>query len=289
MLGRESLPELAMSYKNPGAKFNILSRIQESHRRSEEMGVHRDADQILDILDCKTLSMNLDVYSGLINHAKLLFSQVFLSLSNRKALFVLTDARARILTLCSHLTNLNRVAQKGVCLGASLCEKSIGTNSVSLALHDLESAIVRGPEHFSRLFHECYCVSVPILGADGRPVGCLSISSNDANSMELQLALLGFLAKDIVDYCIRNAVIDTTSHSSAVQEREGSKIRLTVRQAQVLELYSQGLSYKHIARQLQLQSAKTVQEHLDVVRVKLGATSRRDCIRKALRNNLLND
>ncbi len=52
-------------------------------------------------------------------------------------------------------------------------------------------------------------------------------------------------------------------------------------------LFSQGLSYKKIAQDLQLQSVKTIQEHLDAVRTKLGATNRRDCIRKAIEQGLI--
>ncbi len=282
MSGNDLRTEIGAPLKSLDEHFNTLEcRIQRSHHRSEAMGVHRNAERILDILDIKKLNPLLNAHAGLIDHAKLLFAQTVQFLGSKKALFVLTDARARILVLYSHLTNLHTAAQKGMCLGASLSEASVGTNAVSLALHDLESAIVQGPQHFSCLLQEYFCVTVPILGANGRLIGGLNISTTDADAMDFKLALMSLLAKDLVEYCTRNAVIDPVATRTDKVSIVGTEVRLTERQLQVLELYSQGLGYKQIAHHLQLLSAQTVQEHLDVVRVKLGATSRRDCIRKA--------
>ena len=272
-----------------GMLNTLERRIHESHRRSAEAGVRRDAEQIVDILDVNKLNKLLEMNSGLITHAKLLFNQVFQSLCSKQVLFVLTDARARILALHSHLSNLNTAAYQGVCLGASLSENSIGTNAVSLALHDLESAIIRGPQHYSRLFQGIYCVAVPFQGANGSLIGGVNISTIDTDSMDVKLALASFIAKDLEGYCVRNALNDVvvTPAPAIGLLSEGAELRLTERQLEVLEYYSQGLGYKQIARQLHLLSAQTVQEHLDVVRTKLGATSRRNCIRIAIEKNLL--
>ena len=280
--------DIAAPLKSSGKEFHALeSRIQDSHSRCDAMGVQRDAVRLHDILDVEELKQLVDTHAGLIAHAELLFAKAFQSLDDKRAMFILTDARARILVLYSHFAILNAAAQKGVCLGASLSEASLGTNAVSLALHNLESAMIRGPQHFCRLFHDWYCVAVPILGSNGRPIGCLDISTCDADLMGEKLALVDFLAKDLGDYCKRNAVMYVVSIPAVDESSTGTKIQLTDRQHQVLALYSEGLSYKQISRQLQLQSVKTVQEHLDAVRVKLGATNRRDCIRKAIKLGFL--
>lgn len=263
------------------------SRIEESHCRSYALGVRKDTDRITNSLKQDKLNSLLYTHAGLIHHAKLLFSEALHTACDNRVLFMLTDARAHILALNSKLSNLNIFMQKGMCLGASLSETSIGTNSVSLALHDLENSVVGGLQHYCRLFYDCYCVAVPILGSDGRLIGCLNLSTIDGGSMDIKLTLMNFIAKDLVDYCIRHTVIDIDPTQSKVKLAVGTEIRLTERQKVVLILFSQGLSYKQIAKNLQLRSEKTVEEHLDAVRTKLGARNRRDCIRKALEKNLL--
>ena len=61
---------------------------------------------------------------------------------------------------------------------------------------------------------------------------------------------------------------------------------LTTREHEVLELVSQGLSNKLIARQLQI-SEHTVKFHVSSVSTKLGATSRTDAVRLGLRKGLI--
>ena len=61
---------------------------------------------------------------------------------------------------------------------------------------------------------------------------------------------------------------------------------LTTREHEVLELVSQGLSNKLIARQLQI-SEHTVKFHIASVSAKLGASSRTDAVRLGLRKGLI--
>lgn len=64
-------------------------------------------------------------------------------------------------------------------------------------------------------------------------------------------------------------------------------VPLTERQRQVLKLFAEGLSYKQIAKQLNVTSHKTIEDHLDAIRAKLGAGSRRERIRRAIDLGLL--
>jgi transcriptional regulator EpsA len=62
---------------------------------------------------------------------------------------------------------------------------------------------------------------------------------------------------------------------------------LTARQKEILILFSQGLTYKQIAEKLQVRSHKTIEQHLDSVRLKLSVKTRRECIQKAVNLGLL--
>ncbi len=70
--------------------------------------------------------------------------------------------------------------------------------------------------------------------------------------------------------------IDTTSPDEA----------LTAREREVLELLSQGLPNKLIARRLQI-SEHTVKFHVSSIYVKLGATSRTDAVSRGVRRGLI--
>ncbi|MFO7170709.1 MAG: response regulator transcription factor [Chloroflexota bacterium] len=62
--------------------------------------------------------------------------------------------------------------------------------------------------------------------------------------------------------------------------------QLTAREREVLDLVSQGLSNKLIARQLQI-SEHTVKFHLSSIFAKLGAVSRTDAVNRAARQGLI--
>src|SRR5437588_4256415 len=61
---------------------------------------------------------------------------------------------------------------------------------------------------------------------------------------------------------------------------------LTTREREVLELVSQGLSNKLIARRLQI-SEHTVKFHISSISSKLGASSRTDAVSRGLRRGLI--
>jgi NarL family two-component system response regulator YdfI len=61
---------------------------------------------------------------------------------------------------------------------------------------------------------------------------------------------------------------------------------LTNREREVLELVSQGLSNKLIARRLQI-SEHTVKFHISSISTKLGASSRTDAVSRGVRRGLI--
>ncbi len=74
-------------------------------------------------------------------------------------------------------------------------------------------------------------------------------------------------------------------HVQSVHEEDSDEV-LTMREREVLELVSQGLSNKLIARHLQI-SEHTVKFHISSVSAKLGAASRTDAVRLGLRKGLI--
>jgi len=108
----------------------------------------------------------------------------------------------------------------------------------------------------------------------------------DAAASQLQAAVtsaaqgLVTLPQAFVQWLYSNAA------SVNVANLEGPEESLTPREREVLELVSQGLSNKLIARRLQI-SEHTVKFHVSSVSTKLGASSRTDAVWRGLRRGLI--
>ncbi len=184
-------------------------------------------------------------------------------------LFILTDGEGRVLGLWSRLEIVSAAHDIGLRPGASLAENSAGTNAVALALAMRDPVILRGEEHLCRIFHDWTCVAAPVINTDGDLVGCLDISAPKGPVYE-KLALARSIAREL------GRLIGSKKSFGGV----------TIRQREVLALFSQGVSYKGIGNMLGI-SIKTVEEHLDAVRIKMGMDTRRACIKKAIEMGIL--
>lgn len=270
--------------------FTSIERIRDSHRRCEQLGLPRDILYAQGLLDTRKIEEQQNFPNELVTFSRLLFASTFGYLPDKRVLLILTDAYARIISIHSSPVVIRAAAEKGMCLeGASVAENSNGTTAVSLALDNLEPAILWGEQHYSRISHDWYCVAIPIIDAQGSPMGCFVMSTDHEATLGEKFALASSLAKELGIFAMHYPHPTFGSDRKPIDvDRDHAIVQLTERQGQVLELFSQGESYKQIARHLQLQSVKTVQEHLDAVRTKLGAINRRNCIRKAIELGLLN-
>lgn len=110
----------------------------------------------------------------------------------------------------------------------------------------------------------------------------------DAPATQLQAAVVG-VAQGLVLVPHTFASVLTSERRMAPVERvllEGTDEALTPREREVLELVSQGLSNKLIARRLQI-SEHTVKFHISSITGKLGASSRTDAVRRGLSRGLI--
>ncbi|MFA7388759.1 MAG: LuxR C-terminal-related transcriptional regulator [Thiohalobacteraceae bacterium] len=218
-------------------------------------------------------------YSAVAAYARLLFSETLQYLSDQRGLLMLTDPEAMIVELHARPEILQILAERhGVCVGVRLVEDVCGTNAVLLGLRHRAGVVLRGSQHFCRIFQDWYSVAMPLVSGDGRSMGCVSMAMPDGESVANAAALVKFVADDLSRFCQANRNVFSSNDSPA---------RLTQRQQQVLEYFAQGMSYKEIARTLGIRSVKTIEEHLDAVRAKLNASCRRECIRRAAELGLL--
>lgn len=275
--------------KSPGEIFVATeSRLIGSYQRCEALGLTPHLVRARDIWKQEKLTGLIEKHAGLVSCAHVLFARTFQWLFDQRTIFILTDAGARIITIFSNPEDLIASSHIGVCLGGSLSEESLGTNAVSLALHDLEPTILSGNQHFCRIFDDWHCVAIPLMDANNRAIGCLGIFCHE-QSLGEKLALANLLVKELEIYCQCIPVgvggaCETPQHEVPTTV---FSVRLTERQKQTLVLFSRGLSYKQIAKKMDVQSVKAIENHLDAVRRKLAVASRRECIQKAIEMGLL--
>lgn len=258
-------------------------RVKQSHQRCAKAQVPRNIRAPRQSLQGDTLRQFLVCHSDVTAYIRLLFSEIIRRLSDARTMLVLTDSEAYIVETHSHPAIVDRLAYRfNIRAGVSLSEQSCGTNAVALAIYDRQEAVVRGEQHYCQLFFDCCSVAAPVFNLDGEIAGSLCL-------LTFQSGELG--DKAAIAYCLTNELQTFLRTGSIRDETQGKKTYahrlLTTRQREVLALFAQGLSYKQIAQRLGMRSTKTVEEHLDAARAKLGATTRRQCIQRAAETGVL--
>lgn len=245
--------------------------LAQSYARCRVMDVPEDLAIIKDALGEGELKNCLQQHTKLITYARLVISECLYDLSDSHDLFLLTNAEGRILELWSHPDILTAANNVGLRPGASLAEGSAGTNAVGMALALQSTVSLNGSQHLCHIFRDWSCAAAPIISKDGDLLGCIDISAA-AGPIREKMALARSIAREL------GRLVGNT-HTPI-------RLGVTPRQRQVLALFALGSSYKEIARDLSI-SIKTVEEHLDAIRNKMGTKSRRACIKKAIDQGLL--
>ena len=240
-----------------------------SYERCRTFEVRENKRHIDDVLGEGETRNFLQQNGKLVTYGQLVIKEYMGDTKEARDLFIFTNNLGRILGLWSRPEIVAASAIMGLRAGASLAEDSAGTNAVALALTAQGPVILKGGEHLCRMFHDWTCVAAPVVGGDGTLIGCLDISAPEGPIHE-KLALARSIAREI-------------------GRLVGNRISfggITIRQREVLALFAHGMSYKGIGSVLGI-SIKTVEEHLDAVRIKMGMKNRRACIKKAIELGIL--
>lgn len=233
----------------------------------------------------------LNHHQTLTGYAQLLFHDIHRELIDDTASLILTDGEGFVLMVYSSPDTLDMLeGGYGLTPGISLAEASVGTTATGLALHHRHAVAVRGDQYYSTLLRDWFSAAAPVLGADGRPYACVTLCASSTSPVGEKLPLVRFIARDLANFGLslhRSAPAQPALPAVSASSEHPPAVALTARQRQVLSMFAKGMSYKEIARAVGINSVKTVEQHLDAVRNKLGAGSRRECIQRALEVGLL--
>lgn len=262
-------------------------RIIESHERCIGHKLDQRMDAFVIDLTPTDLTEFLGRHRELVVHAKRIFTEAHRCLSDQGLMFVLTDSQGRTIEIYSH-TDVLRSLMEGYGLrpGVLVAEENSGSSAIALALRYGELVAMRGSQHYCHMFQSWTCVAAPVVDARGEIRGCVNVSAPYLTTLGEKLALAKLMAKELGRlFDVRSCLLADGiggAHPDTI-----STPALTAKQREVLTLFADGKGYKEIAKQLGLNSTKTVEEHLDAIRKKLAVSNRRECIRKAVELNLL--
>ncbi len=266
------------------------TRINASQERCVDQTLPRNLDHPKTVLTGRHLRDLLHRDAHLIYYSNMLFSEITAELGHTKRILFVVDNAGYVVHIASDPDILESMTRdNGIDIGASLAESSCGTNAVDLAMRHRQPFVLCGEEHYCALFSDWRCVATPIVDSHGKLVAVIQVSSDNSTLISINALLVKLVARELQNlYSIGAIHRSLYPHpaNSFGQNAEWPETErppnLTDRQLEVLELYAHGMSYKEIARKLNVTSVKTVSEHLDAARRKLSASSRRQAIEKAV-------
>lgn len=266
-------------------------RIEESHEFCLSSGLDKDSVWPTQCLIGDELDTFLINNSALNAFSQPLFTDISKDFTDGNDLFILSDANARLINQYSSPEVL-KIAKEDIGLrsGVLLSEASCGTNAIALALRYVEPMITSSAQHYCRLLQNWGAVALPVMNANLQPVACVAILHCSDYALGEKLLIAKFIVKELEKFfkgqpAVPAMPIKPESPPHLVAKK--APVGLTTRQQQVLRLFATGMSYKQIAREIGINSFKTVEEHLDAVREKLQVAHRRECIHKAISMGLI--
>lgn len=265
-------------------------RIEESHQFCLSSGLDKESVWPTQCLSGDDLDTFLIANSALNAFSQQLFADISRDFTDGNDLFILSDANARLIHQYSS-PDVLKIAKENIGLrsGVLLSESSCGTNAIALALRYLEPMITSRAQHYCRLLQNWGAVALPVLNANLQPVACVAILHCSDYALGEKLLIAKFMVKELEKFFKGQASVPAISSRAGSTHAIPAKaaVGLTTRQQQVLRLFATGMSYKQIAREIGINSFKTVEEHLDAVREKLQVAHRRECIHKAISLGLI--
>lgn len=252
-------------------------QIPASYERCFGIGVDPGLERLTDLLEGAALEDFLARYAPAITASRALFSEVYRMLPDLSCAFVLTDATGRIIEFFSVPEVVFGSANQGILPGASFSEESCGTNAVALALIHCRPIIVKGRQHFCRLFHDWYCAAAPVFDAGGKLAGCVDFSTGHEAGIGEKLPLVAMLAEKLsVAFPSENGVTPKASLSDPLSPL------FSPQQRRILAMVANGLTSKEIGAALAI-SARTVETHLERMRIRAKARTTAQLVALAFR------
>ena len=180
--------------------------------------------------------------------------------------------------------------------GAELLEKLQDNHNIDIILMDIEMPVLNGIETTELVKQKYPHIKIIML----------TVFDNDENIFNaIKAGADGYLLKEVNPKDLNSGMIETLNGGAAMNpsialktlkllrnplqiqnQKDKEDITLTIRETEVLEQLSKGLSYNAIADNL-IVSAGTVRKHIENIYKKLQVHNKLEAVQKAKKNNLI--
>ncbi len=200
--------------------------------------------------------------------------------NDENQLIILCDSEAYALDLMSSPETLNMCYQKDLGQGSCFKEEVCGTNAIALALRLKNMVVVRGKQHYSKLFKAWSCIAAPIRSPSGDIIGCLDISMHSEENLKHTAALVQLAAKYVEKIYAEKMSAEMLPQAVASPELLSRFDLLSRREKEVFRFIAEGKTIGEIAKEIGI-GVDTVKTHQKRLYKKMGARNKIDCLNKA--------
>ncbi len=151
----------------------------------------------LDKLEEHRFKELLEKYSMLIEVAKPIMEEIYLSMKGSGFCVILTDPQGYILKVLGDTSFMEKARRVNLSQGVNWHEHRKGTNAIGTALVEEKPVTIFAHEHLLKENHFLTCSAAPIFNSKGEIVGVLDISGNYYRAHPHNLALVVAGAKAI--------------------------------------------------------------------------------------------
>ena len=163
--------------------------IKRSHDRSKAFGIDPKRQYPKHIINDIEFQHNLEENKELLEIADPIILQLLETVEKNGFVIVLTDSEGCILKIVGGKNTLKAARDLNMVEGASMSEKSIGTNAMGTAISENASVQITAKEHFISAYHQWTCSAAPI-HYNNRIIGTLNLTGNAKNVHPHTLGLI---------------------------------------------------------------------------------------------------
>ncbi len=255
--------------------------LHESHKRCRESRVRTDLERMPVVLN------NLEV-DNLLEDSKLLLSvarpvmreAIYPNFTDEDQIIILCNSGAYAVDLMSSPEVLKLCYRMNIGNGSCFQEEVCGTNAIALALRMKSMTVIKGEQHYCKLFKDWTSVAALIKSPGGDIIGCLDISMHSQEKLGHTAALVQLATKHIERIYAEKLAAEILPEVVISPELLSRFDTLSRREKEVFRLLAEEKTIGKIAEEIGINfdTAKTYQKR---VYKKLGARNRIDCLKKA--------
>lgn len=269
-------------------KFLVLPEIiNASHKKCQAGRVNPDLTEIPLVFNHTDVDSLMESSKYLLSAAwSVIKDDLYPSFINEDQLIIFCNHEGYAIALMSSPKVLDLCSAKNINVGSCFSEETCGTNAIALAMRLKKLVVIKGEQHYCRLFKDWCCVAAPVRLPDRGIAGYLDVSMDSEDELSQALVSVQLAVKYIEAKLQAEKMLAEVASETRIPKALNELAALSPRESQVIRLIAQGHTASEIAGTMEI-SYETVKTHLKKIYRKLGVNKKSDCIKKVRELGLL--